>query len=99
MSRYLLSPEAKQDLKDIKTYLVGEGGAPLARYVLGAIREGIRFVARYPGSGHLREDLTTLPVKFWHVFSYLIIYDPSKRPIEVARVLHGRRDVETILKT
>jgi antitoxin ParD1/3/4 len=50
-----------------------------------------------PGQGHTRKDLTDLPVLFWPVGSYLIVYDPEKRPLEILRVLHGARDVETIL--
>jgi plasmid stabilization system protein ParE len=34
---------------------------------------------------------------FWSVFSYLIVYNPAKRPVEIVRVLHGKRDVERIL--
>jgi plasmid stabilization system protein ParE len=36
-------------------------------------------------------------VKFWQVFSYLIVYDHLTRLIGVARVLHGSRDVAGIL--
>jgi plasmid stabilization system protein ParE len=36
-------------------------------------------------------------VRFWAVFSYLIVYDPAKKPIEIVRVLHGKRDVKEIL--
>jgi antitoxin ParD1/3/4/toxin ParE1/3/4 len=55
-------------------------------------------LASNPESGHLRQDLTPLPVKFWPVFSYLIVYDPAARPVAIVRVLHGRRDVESILR-
>jgi len=37
-------------------------------------------------------------VRFWPVFSYLIVYDPLKKPVEIVRVLHGKRDVEEILE-
>ena len=96
MTRYRLSPEAQGDLTDIKSYLMGEGGARLARYVLGEIRAGLQFLAVNPGAGHGREDLTDEPVKFWPVFSYLIVYDPAMKPLGVARVLHGSRDLETM---
>jgi antitoxin ParD1/3/4/toxin ParE1/3/4 len=49
-------------------------------------------------AGHQRQDLTPLPVKFWLVFSYLVVYDPAARPLAIVRVLHGRRDVEAILR-
>ena len=97
MARYLLSPEAKEDLREIQRYLVREGGRRLARYVLQEIAAAFRLLASHPDAGHLRKDLTPLPVKFWPVFSYLVVYDAAARPLAIVRVLHGRRDVEEIL--
>ena len=51
-----------------------------------------------PGMGHCRQDLTDRPVKFWGVYSYLIVYDPASLPLTVITVLHGARDVEHLLK-
>ena len=99
MTRYRLSPEAQGDLTDIKQYLMQEGGAPLARYVLAEIRSGLQFLAATPGAGHSRADLTDEPVKFWPIFSYLIVYDPVMKPLGVARVLHGSQDLEALFRT
>jgi antitoxin ParD1/3/4/toxin ParE1/3/4 len=96
VKRYRLSPEAQADLNDIKLYLLKEGGARLARRVLSEIRKRLQFLAANPGAGHTREDLTDEPVKFWAIFSYLIVYDPATHPLGVARVLHGARDLETL---
>ncbi len=98
MTRYRLSPEAQNDLIDIKGYLIQEGSLRIARYVLGEIRRKFQFLADNPAAGHSRTDLTDEPVKFWPVFSYLIVYDPSTRPLGVARVLHGNRDLEALFK-
>jgi antitoxin ParD1/3/4/toxin ParE1/3/4 len=81
VARYLLSPEAKEDLRQIRDYLVGQGGSRLASYVLQEMRTAFRLLASHPDAGHLRRDLTPLPVKFWPVFSYLVVYDPVARPI------------------
>jgi plasmid stabilization system protein ParE len=97
VTRYRLSPEAKEDLREIRDYLVSRGGRRLARYVLQEISAAFRLLASHPEAGHFRRDLTPLPVKFWTVFSYLSVYDPSARPLAIVRVLHGRREVETIL--
>ena len=98
MKRYRLSPEAQGDIEDIRKYLVKEGGAALARYVMGEIRQALRFLAETPGAGHVRDDLTDEPVKFWSVFSYLIIYDPATQPLGIARILHANRDLETMFR-
>ena len=62
------------------------------------IRDACRRLAQHPHSGHQRSDLTTRQdVLFWPVYSYLIIYRPDKKPLEVLRVLHGNRDLTRIL--
>ena len=93
MKRYIVAPEAEQDLDDIKAYLTDDGGPRVARSVLKQIKDAVEFLSRTPGAGHLREDLTNAPVKFWSVFSYLIIYKPAPRPIEIVRIVHGGRDM------
>ncbi len=98
MSHYLLTDEAKADLADIRRYLAREAGPRVAKYILTKIKEALVFLSRVPESGHVREDLTDEAVKFWAVFSYLIVYDPAKRPIEIVRVLHGRRNVVALLE-
>jgi len=36
MSRYFLTAEAQHDLKEIRDYVLDEGGFSVARYVVGA---------------------------------------------------------------
>ncbi len=96
--RYILSEPAAHDLDLIKSYLVEHAGVAVARHVLREIRSAVQFLAANPGVGHLREDLTDQPVKFWPVFSYLVIYDSSSRPLEILRVLHASRDLVAILE-
>ena len=99
MKRFLLSPQAKADLADIRAYLKREAGPDVAKSTLDKIKEALAPLGRSPGAGHLREDLTKEPLKFWPVFSYLIIYDPGPRPIEILRVLHGIRNIASISLT
>ena len=98
MERYLHTSDAQEDLAEIKAYLVQPGGKRLAWYVLREIREALRLLGRTPQAGHRREDLTDAPLKFWTVFSYLVVYHPAKRPIEILNVIHGSRDVLSILR-
>ena len=98
MARYLLTQDAERDLDEIKAYLVRRGGKRLAQYVLRKLRDAFRFLAETPVAGHRREDLIDAPLKFWTVFSYLIAYDPAKRPIEILSVIHGSRDVSSVFE-
>ena len=97
MKRYVLSAEAEKDLDSIKSYLLRQAGLQVTRYVLRELRSAMRFLAKTPRAGHNRKDLTEEPVLFWAVFSYLIVYDPERRPMEIVRVLHGKRDLTAIL--
>lgn len=97
MKRYLLTLDAEQDLDTVKTYLLKRGGVPAARHVLTQINLAFGLLADRPEAGHRREDLTPTALKFWPIFSYLIVYDPIPRPIVIVRVLHASRDIEALL--
>jgi plasmid stabilization system protein ParE len=60
-------------VREIRDYLTNQGGSRLARYVLQKLTEAFRLLASRPGIGHFRQDLTPLLVKFWPIFSYLIV--------------------------
>lgn len=64
MTRYILSPEAQQDLNDIKAYLLDKTGVSVVRHVMGRIVAALGLLSRMPGAGHFRPDLTDEPVKF-----------------------------------
>lgn len=97
MSRYQLTPEARSQVDEIADF-VAEESVDAALRVLDALEEAFRRLAEMPEIGHLREDLTERPVKFWSVFSYLIVYDPASRPLTVLAVLHGARNVSKLLE-
>lgn len=95
--RYVLSPQAALDLAEIWLYLERNASISVADEVESQILDRILFVATNPGVGHSRRDLTHKNVKFFPVYSYLIVYRPETTPLEIVSVLHGRRDVEEIL--
>ena len=72
-------------------------GPRVARLVFQEIRRAVKLVGNDPSLGHVRDDLTDRPAKFWPVYSYLVVYDPNTEPVEILRVLHGMRDVEGVL--
>lgn len=51
------------------------------------------------GPAELRGQISlTNALKFWCVYSYLVVYDPESRPLTIVAVLHGARDVGELLK-
>ena len=97
MKRFVLTKPAERDLDQIKSYLVEKAGPRITRKVFQEIRSALKLLGSNPGIGHAREDLTDLPVKFWPVYSYLVVYEPETKPVQIVRVLHGMCDVEEIL--
>ena len=55
------------------------------------IQAAIQSLAKMLNQGHHRSDLTSRPLRFWLVHSYLIVYAPDEDPLLVLAVLHGRR--------
>jgi len=88
MNRYVLNTEAQEDLREIRDYLLSEGGARAARYVVSSFVVAFRRLAKRPGMGHRREDLTAnQTLLFWPVFSYLIVYRRESSHVAIVAVL------------
>jgi toxin ParE1/3/4 len=96
--RFVLAFLAALDLFEIWQYVKEQASVTAADHVESAIRQRIAFLAESPKAGHHRKDLTDEDVKFFPVYSYLIVYRPKTRPLQIASILHGRRDVEQLLK-
>ena len=97
MKKYLLTGPAKDDLREIIAYL-RDRSPQAAKRVRTKLGEAMRQLAEMPSVGHLREDLADEPLRFWSVYSYLIVYRPDTEPLQIIRVLHGARDIKTILE-
>ena len=96
-SRFIFTEEAEIQLLEILDYLADESESAAVR-VRDAICDAVKKIAENPGIGHTREDLTDRALKFWSVYSYLVVYDPESRPLTVVAVLHGARDIGEMLK-
>jgi plasmid stabilization system protein ParE len=83
-SRYILAPQAAQDLVDIWNYIKDQSGEATADRVEAVIRDRIAFLSSSPGAGHWRKDLTDEIVKFFSAYSYLIVYRPNTKPYRLS---------------
>ena len=59
--------------------------------------EAFRLLATRPALGYTREDLQVPSLRFWPVRSYLVIYLAEEQPIEIVAVVHGARDVPSVI--
>lgn len=94
---YRLTERAEADVEAIAEFIAADS-VDAALNVLLALEDAFALLTTQPGIGHSREDLTERPLRFWSVFSYLVVYDRASKPLTVVAVLHGGRDVANILK-
>ena len=80
MSEFFYSPEARHDLLEIWEF-IAQDDLDAADRVEREIEQAVTMLARNPELGHVRGDLTSKHVRFWPIYSYLIIYDPKARPV------------------
>jgi plasmid stabilization system protein ParE len=96
MKRFRLSPEAASDIREIWRYIAADS-IKAARKVRLELFDGCQRLANNPRIGHTRTDLTDQPVLFYPIGSYLIVYDPKAKPLSIVRVVHGARDVPSLV--
>lgn len=96
MSRFRISTQAAQDIENIWKY-VAPNNLKAANRLFDTLRESFPKLAKFPQMGRERPELApflrSLPVK-----NYLIFYRPIDEGIEIARILHGSQDIETIFQ-
>lgn len=97
MSGYILSRDADLDLDDIWEYIAADS-TDAADSWIGKLFDAFEALERTPGMGHKREDLTSYPVLFWPVGSYLIIYRAEHLPVQIVAVTRGSRDIPAFLR-
>jgi plasmid stabilization system protein ParE len=96
MSSFILTRKAFNDIVEIVVHIADQS-PEAALHVEADLYEAMDKLADMPGMGHLRDDLTSEPLRFWRVHSYLILYTPDTRPVEIVRVLSSSRDIGGIL--
>jgi plasmid stabilization system protein ParE len=97
---FQLTPQDTQDL-DAIWWIIAEESRDAAERVEIEILATCRRLARHPRMGTKRRDITMLPVRFWTITkfpNYVIVYRPETVPLQVIAILHGKRDLEDVLK-
>ncbi len=81
MSLYRFTAKAKADLRSIWSYIARDN-IEAANRVENAIYDACAFLEKAPLRGHIRNDLTKVPVRFWTVVrypKYVIVYNPAEK--------------------
>jgi len=92
--RVYLSPLAQADLAEIKQYIASDKPLAAAR-LIRSIRNRIQeTIATFPEAGQTCDEL--LPgLRRFPIGNYVIFYRVTDR-VEIARVLHGARDIDNL---
>ena len=98
MKPYRLTETALRELNGIVAYIAADSPAA-ARRVQASIFQACERLARQPGMGHRRPDVTDADVRFWNVRGrFLIVYRSVQDRIEVVRLFRAGRDIEAALR-
>ena len=90
---------ADDDIESAVSYNLKEAGTEVASAFLNQLEEAIRYISKQPASGSQRygHELQIPDLRQWPIkrFPYLIFYVEKERRIEIARVLHSKRDISS----
>jgi toxin ParE1/3/4 len=97
MPRLVIAPEASRDLRGIRDYIARDN-PEAARRVVMRLRDMARLLAGAPALGRRRPELGR-DLRSFVADPYVLFYRPlgGATGIELARVLHGARDVDALL--
>ncbi|BBD63674.1 plasmid stabilization system protein [Nostoc commune NIES-4072] len=96
MSRFRISTQAAQDIENIWKY-IAPNNLKAANQLFDTLRESFPKLAKFPQMGRERSELAPF-LRSFPVKNYLIFYSPIDKGIEIARILHGSQDIETIFQ-
>jgi len=92
---YRLSPAAQTDLGDVWLYIAQDNPQAADRF-LDALEEKLTMLATHPNLGRKCDELGPSLQRF-PIGAYVIFYRLQAKHMEIVRVLHGARDIESIL--
>ena len=96
MPTVVIRPRALADLAEIWAYIAEDSPAHADAFAARIDRK-FHTLARRPGIGRARPELDKY-LRSFVVGQHVIFYLPRSNGIEVVRVLHGARDIETALE-
>lgn len=94
MSAVTLRPRAITDLAEIWNY-IADDSEQRADGFIDLLDRKINVLAQRPNMGRVREELAE-GFRSFPVDRYIIFYRFTPKGIEIVRVLHGARDLNTI---
>src|SRR4051795_10029538 len=95
MKTFYLTLDAENDLTEIADYIASDSPSAAGR-LLDRIQDRCQSLAEMPETGVPREELAP-GLRSAAIGRYVVFYRPRDENIQIIRVLHGSRDIESIL--
>jgi plasmid stabilization system protein ParE len=98
--RFKLVDGALDDIESIWDFIASDS-FKAANRVESAILSACKTIARSPNVGVRKTDLTLANVRFMPVSrypNYMILYIPDSKPVQILAVIHGNRDMKSVLR-
>ena len=101
MRRVVVHPQSDQDLDEHFAYISGDRPGAGQRFLTSS-RAAMERLAEFPGIGRAREfkSPALAGIRSWRIPGferYLVFYKEIADGVEVVRVVHGARDLPTLL--
>jgi toxin ParE1/3/4 len=94
--RYSLGPLAIADLKSIAQY-VAQDNPPAAKRLRKRFLDRFDLLGSNSLSGEARPDLGP-DIRIISVGNYVIVFRPASPGVQIVRLLHGARDIESLFR-
>ncbi|MDA1314117.1 MAG: type II toxin-antitoxin system RelE/ParE family toxin [Acidobacteria bacterium] len=94
MARLRISKQARAELLEITIHIARDSLASARRFD-SFLREKFRRLARTPGIGRSRDELSP-GCRSFPVGRYIILYRHQRGIVEILNVIHGARDLGSI---
>ena len=94
----VLPPASELDMRLVQRWKHSSVTGPhlLADKLRDEFYDAFNGLADMPGKGHTRDEIADSRHRVWSVHSYLIIYRPETRPLQIVSVVHGARDLRAL---
>ena len=100
MPTYRISRPAQRDVDQIWSYHATRASVEVAARQLASLNERFQLLSEHPYLGVVRDEY--VPEIRSHAVprtQYIIFYYPTEYGVRIARVAHGRRDIQSLFES
>ena len=95
MAKVIYSPVAQNDLLDIASFIARDKPLAAGRWV-ESVRQKCELLAKHPEAGEERPAFSVPGCRSFSAGNYVLFYRPIADGIEIARIVHGSRDMRNL---